>query len=83
MTFIVEPGVEPQKIREKGSKYPFAEMTPGDSFFVEATPERPRPWKAMGSLVVWANRRFAPSEFKIHKHYEDGLTLGARVWRVR
>lgn len=43
----------------KGSIYPFAVLTLGQSFFVPATADRPMPWKSMASTVGTATRRYA------------------------
>lgn len=84
--YEIETGVKMEALtRNKGSKYPFSKMFIGDSFFVESTEEKPRPWKSMGSTICWANRRFA-RKFKIRKEertLDDGSTvLGARIFRV-
>lgn len=66
----------------KASKYPFSKMAQGESFFLPSTIENPRPWKSKGPLVNWANRRYAPMKFKIHKFLHESRGLGAMIWRI-
>jgi hypothetical protein len=40
------------------SKYPIADMEPGDSFFIVATPDMKSPSKSFGSLVAAANKKY-------------------------
>lgn len=86
MTYTVEsdiPIAKAEKTRfAKESKYPFARMAVNESFFIPSTIERPRPWKTKGPVIHWANRRFAPCKFKIHKFVHDERGLGAMIWRV-
>ena len=75
MTYKIETNVKP---RPK-FKYPFDDLEIDESFVVPSTDQRPKPWKQMGSTILWANRRFAPKSFRIQKSDEP---LGARIWRI-
>jgi hypothetical protein len=84
-TYQIESGIPIEKADRKGnarkSKYPFDDLEVGESFFVPATDEKPKPWKSFGPVIYWANRRFDGKVFQIHKFDDEERGLGARIWR--
>lgn len=85
--FVLEEGftVPPAGKRGgiKGETYPFADMKVGQSFFVPATTERPTPWKAMGSTVSSANKRFAAVYPTGHEKAGQSTGKDGRLFTVR
>lgn len=74
--FEIQKGVPiPPRKRKNGvdSKYPFAAMDVGDSFFV--------PGRKPEAFRVSA-QRFRPARFRPLASVEDGIT-GVRVWRIK
>lgn len=61
--------------KRKHGKYPFADMVPGDSFFVPGTAAK----NVGASASGWGYRR--GQKFTTRTVTEDGVP-GVRVWRV-
>jgi len=98
LEFVLEDGIElPPTIRggNKGNKYPFASMQPGQSFFIAATEAKPNPAKALASTVSSATKRY-PADPAVDANGKKVFTrkytvrartqekhgeVGARVWR--
>jgi hypothetical protein len=61
--FLIEDGIAVVESKRggglKSSTYPFADLKPGQSFFVAATEAKPTPAKGLGSTVSSANKRYA------------------------
>lgn len=55
--------------------YPFDSMGVGQSFFVPATTERPKPAKSLASTVSSASKRLSPKKFSV-KAVENGKAYG-------
>lgn len=60
--YEIESDIPPPEGRRRTGpkmKYPFDRLEVGQSFFVEATTEKPEPWKNLASTVSTAMRRYA------------------------
>lgn len=79
--FIVPPAGKRGGI--KGETYPFAEMKVGQSFFIPVSADRPTPWKAMGSTVSSANKRFAAVYPVGHEKAGQSTGKDGRLFTVR
>ena len=60
----------------KPSRYPFRELSVGDSFFVNKTRN------GGGSLVRYWNMNLAPKSFTLRTVTEKKVS-GVRIWRVK
>ena len=79
--FKVEAGIPipPRSAKlgaRKDSKYPFARMEVGDSFFIPTTGPKDPAYKRLLSSVSQAKRRFG---INLQSRVVDG---GVRVWRL-
>lgn len=57
--------------------YPFATMQVGESFLVQATKEKSKPYETVKSSVSVANKKFAPKRFEIRREGK-----AARIFRT-
>jgi len=87
----IESGIPVPEIKrggERTSAYPFHKLEIGQSFFIPNTEQMPDAAKAMATVVSSATRRFKtenpPRVFTIRgkEKGKDGVTLGARIWRI-
>lgn len=83
MTFKIEKGVPvpPRKGAIGESLYPFADMSPGDSFVVQATKERPSAKlrsRLTGAACAWAKRRAPGSRFATRVEPDGNV----RIWML-
>jgi len=73
----------PDKKETSGAtKYPWAQMEVGDSFF-QSPREHEDQQRCRNRLASLAyNRRVHQQEYRVYKVIEDGVP-GARIWRVK
>jgi hypothetical protein len=67
-TFVIKSNIALPKIarlnggNNSGSKYPIADLEPGQSFFIPAPSDMKSPSKSFGSLVAAANKKYAKAD---------------------
>lgn len=84
--FVIEKGIALPPSKRGGIKadiYPFAQMEPGDSFFVPATDDRPNPAKALASTVSSATKRYASVFPEGHERAGQPTGKDGRKFTVR
>ena len=90
MSFVIEDSIEiPTKTAKRGrvagtTKYPFAQLQVGQSFYVPASEKTPSPAKAMLSAVSAVIRSYAnETGTKMHKGKEVKAFTPTRIFEVR
>ena len=71
----IESGIPVPKNKTSKSKYPFAEMRVGDSFFLEGNPGAQQ--SVLGSASSFYTKRHPGMKFTVRRE-----EMGARIWRI-
>ena len=82
VSFELESGIplsEPQRGGKRDEQYPFSKMEVGQSFFVAATAEYPKPWETFASTVSSATRRFSSEHPTEKKKNRKGVEVAVLV----